>query len=320
LISAYHEATVFHPKERVIVNMNNSARARSEQGSMLSMTALTFGIIMFACVIAFAFYLLLSQQKRGQHETDKIAMDLAKVLNKDDRVGQINNVIARCRELVYVSRENVVRASEKGYNHLLPLANQLVEESRSSAVLVESERENQKGMSISDVKVMIENYNLKARPDSSFKLPWFESYDPAVYDVKLGYVDKVESNVENLQVIPELRDFDQTNGYIQKGSNLYKGNINARLPNPDSDLDFKLSSLPTTVEQTVAPPRLVNADVFRPAAVLFTDKEFRLGKKMDQLPSAAEVLSRMDVSITKTDRQSVQIGSVAQTSGALPAP
>jgi hypothetical protein len=59
---------------------------------MLSVTALIAGIGLFVCVVAFAGYMLLSQQKRGQTDADEVTLNVAKLMNGDDRVGQMNNV------------------------------------------------------------------------------------------------------------------------------------------------------------------------------------------------------------------------------------
>ena len=78
---------------------------RDKRGNMLSMTALIGGIILLTCIIAFCFYMLLAEQNRGQSKVDKSTLELAKAFNEGDRVGQLNNMEARNRELVFVSRQ-----------------------------------------------------------------------------------------------------------------------------------------------------------------------------------------------------------------------
>lgn len=286
---------------------------------MLTMTTLVVGLLLATCLVGFGFYLLLAQQKKGQHEADHLTLSLAEGLNKGDKIGQMNNVVARCRELVYVSRQNADAASAERNQILAPLANQLLDESRSSAQFVEAERKNQIAYITKTAREAVEKYNLNTHVDSTFTLPWFKTYDPHVQDVYLGYIDKVQSNVTNTEVIPELRDHDEQKKYFEKGSQLYRGNIDAKLPSPDSDLIFKLSSLPADVDKTVSPPRMTNPEVFVKLAPLFLDEKFTNQQQADQIPSAVEVIAKMDVSM-KTGDQKVRIGSTATTNGGQPIP
>ncbi|MBI2812565.1 MAG: hypothetical protein HYX67_17305 [Candidatus Melainabacteria bacterium] len=290
-----------------------------KKGSMLTMTTLVVGIVLVACMLGFGFYMLLAQQKKGQHQADNLTLALAGSLNKDDKIGQMNNVVARCRELVFVSRQNADAASAERNQILAPLANQLLDESRSSAQFVEAERKNQIEYITKKARESVEHYNLNTHVDSTFTLPWFKTYDPQVQDVYLGYIDKVQSNVINTEVIPELREHDEKEKYFEKGSQLYRGNIDAKLPSPDSDLIFKLSSLPADVDKTVSPPRMTNPEVFVRLAPLFLDEKFTNQRKADQIPSAVEVFAKMDVSM-KTGDQKVRIGSTATTNGGQPIP
>jgi hypothetical protein len=290
-----------------------------KRGSMLTMTALVIGIILAVCILGFGFYLLLAQQKKGQNQADNLTLTLAEQLNKDDKIGQMNNVVARCRELVYVSRQNSDAAASERSAILVPLANQLLDESRSSAQFVEAERKNQITYITKQAKQAVQDYNMHTHVDSTFTLPWFKTYDPQVKDVSLGYINNVQSNVINTEVIPELRDFDEQKKYFEKGSQLYRGNIDAKLPSPDSDLIFKLSSLPADVDNTVSPPRLTNPEVFVKMAPLFENHKFTNQTTPDQIPSAVHVIENMDVSMKAGD-QRVRLGSTATTNGGAPVP
>ena len=298
--------------------LRRNPRSR-ERGSMLTMTTLVVGILLLTCLVGFGFYLLLAQQKKGQNQADSLTLSLAESLNKDDKIGQMNNVVARCRELVFVSRQNADAASNERSSILVPLANQLLDESRSSAQFVEAERKNQISYITKKAREAVDKYNLHTHIDSTFTLPWFKTYDPQVQDVYLGYINKVQSNVTNTEVIPELRDYDVQQKYFEPGSQLYRGNINAKLPSPDSDLIFKLSSLPADVDKSISPPRLTNPEVFVKLSQLFENNKFTGQRNSDQLPSAVEVVEHMDVSMKSGD-QRVRLGSTATTNGGLPAP
>lgn len=291
---------------------------RRRRGNMLTMTALCTALIVLVCAVAFGFYLLLSQHHKGQGQTDKVAMDLGKALNEGDRVGQMNNLIARSRELVYVSRQAQNRVEQQQLFYWQALANRLTDEARSSAVLVENERQNQVDMSRKTIRKMAEKYNLNSKTGATLVLPWWESYDSQIYEVSCGYIRNVDCNVLNSDVFADLRDFDKHQNYFDERSNLYKGNINAKLPAPDNDLDFKLCSLPPPVDNVVAPARLVNQEVYKPTAIIMDNKEFK-AQKIEQIPSAVRLVTHMDVTV-QANKETVGIGSDAAASGAMPPP
>src|SRR5277367_1738715 len=116
---------------------------RQEQGSMLVLTMLLGCLLVFVCIVAFCFFLLLSENKKGRAQAELSAVSLAKILNETDRVGQLNHVIARSRELVFLSRSCEAQAAGAKLDNWEPLAHFLVDEARSGAVLVEGERKNQ---------------------------------------------------------------------------------------------------------------------------------------------------------------------------------
>ncbi|CAM6000414.1 unnamed protein product [Sphagnum balticum] len=262
--------------------------------------------------------MLLSQQKNGQSETDQYALTSASALNEGDRIGQMNNVIERCRELVYVSRVNNYKAQTPMNKLYQALSAQLLDEARENAKLVETERKNQIKLCVKNLQASIIASKKVAPTGKRLNLPWFESAYPQIEIMRLGYIKNVQSNVENLLVIPDLREFDVEKRYIQKGSNLYLGNINAKLPEPDEDLDFKLSALPADVNKTISPSRLTATDVFVPMATIFAEEK-PLEVKMDQLPGAIQLQEQMDVSNRQSNAE-LKLTSTATASGACPCP
>jgi hypothetical protein len=293
-------------------------RGIRRRGSMLSMVALVGGIVLFTCVIGFAGYMLLAQQKRGQTDTDEIAINAAKMLNGDDRIGQMNNVVERCRELVYVSRVNKNLAENLNTQLYAPLANQLLEESRANAALVEAERANQLNITTKAIQSYVQQHNLNQKTGSRLTLPWFQTNYPEVSDVYFGSIKGVQCNVENLQVIPSLRDYDLSQNYIQGGSNLYVGNINAKLPPPDSDLPFYLSSLPADVANSIAPVRLANPDVFDLSTVVIRSQQPTMERAI-HLPGALQLIEGMNVTGGE-NKATVRLSSTATADGGMPAP
>lgn len=294
-------------------------RMRKSTGNMISMTALIGGLIILACVVAFCFYMLLAEQRRGQTQVDEVAMSMAKNLNTGDRVGQINNTVARSRELVYVSRMALNTVQQKNYEHWAPLAAQLCDEARNGAAIVERERQNQVGIARKSLQQLAERHNAQSRTESLFNLPWWQTYDTQVTEIDCGYVNNIQSNVLNTEVYPDLRLFDEQKHYFQKGSNLYLGGINAKLPPPDSDLDFKIASLAAPVETSIAPARMINSETFKPFTVVFIDKQDKNGQ-CDQIPTAVRVVGEMGISAMNKERQQVQVSATAASNGALPPP
>ncbi len=282
------------------------------------MVALVGGILLLACIIGFAAYMLLAQQKRGQSDTDEVALNAAKLLNGDDRIGQMNNVVERCRELVYVSRVNKDKAEALNTQLYQPLARQLLEESRANAALVEAERLNQISLTTKNVQNYVNKHNQNTKTGSRLSLPWIQTQFPEIAEVDFGSIKGTQCNVQNLQVIPALRDFDLSQHYIQGGSNLYVGNINAKLPAPDTDLNFYLSSLPADVSGSVSPVRLANPEVFDLGAVIMRQQKQTMEKPV-HLPGAVQLVQTMNVS-GGNNSGTVRLSSTGTADGGMPPP
>jgi hypothetical protein len=298
--------------------MISRKQARSSQGSMLGMTAFIGGLLIFACICGFCYYMFFSEQQRAQGKADTETLEMVKLLNGDDRVGQINNTIARNRELVFVSRSSETQASEKRFANWAPLARYLCDEARSSSELVEAERVNQIALAKKAICYEADHFNINCKNNPIFQLPFWHSWDSEVFDITLGSSTRTESNVPNSDLYPELRDWDKQQKYFQEGSNLYRGNINAKLPAPDNDLDFKIASLPAPVDRTVAQARLINPESYTPAGVVFKDMK-HVDCKLDQIPTAIHAVQRIWFTAMENDQQ-IQIGSSALTGGAQQPP
>ncbi|HEY9778416.1 MAG TPA: hypothetical protein V6C81_31935 [Planktothrix sp.] len=289
---------------------------------MLSMTVLCVGLLLFACIIGFAFYMLLSEQQRAQTKTDELALDIAKTMNESDKIGELNNLEELNRELVYTSRlvSNATQARDLYF--CSPLAQQLLDEARSSSQDIEKARVDQIELTRKSIRYAVDNYNLHTRTGAVLMLPWWQSYDPQISAVSVGYIDGVASNVLHNDVWPDLNDWDKERNarqvYVQKKSNLYLGNINAKLPDQDNDVPFNFASLPAPVDTTIAPPRLANPEVFKPTGDIFADGKYP-STKILQIPSAVKVTAVMEVN-GASHRENVQVSSVAAANGAIPMP
>ncbi len=294
-------------------------RGHNEQGSMLSMTFLTVGILLFICLLAFGGYMIFSEHIKGQGEADKTVLDVARILNDKDRIGKVNNIVARNRELVFLSRQSAVQASNRDLEHWAPLANYLLDEARASQTLVENERKSQIELSKKSVRDFVEQFNMRTTGKPSLKLPGWQSAHGDIVSATLGTVKDIQSNVKNTNVFPDLREFDEHEKYFQKGSDLYLGGIDAKLPAPDNDLDFRFASLAAPVEKTVAPARMINPDVFVPFGDVYLDHK-AVNRPVAQLPDAVRIVRKSDMTIATGDKQSTQEASVAVSNGATPIP
>lgn len=292
---------------------------RSASGNMLTMTALIGGLLVFICVASFCFYMLVAENGRSQSDADRQAMQFADMLNAKDRVGKVNNIVARNRELVFLSRESANMASVKGMEAWAPLADNLCTEARASQTLVENERLTQINLCKSMLRSAFDLDRKKKGEKTEFILPDWQTGLGEIKGIAVGYVKNIQSNVVNTDVFPALREFDEHERYFQKGSDLYMGNINAKLPPPDNDLDFKFASVAAPVENTIAPSRLVNPEAFRPTGVVIEDGQY-IDRKIDQLPSAVQIVRLMPVTMATGDKQTVTETAAALCTGSGPMP
>ncbi|RTL44925.1 MAG: hypothetical protein EKK48_06645 [Candidatus Melainabacteria bacterium] len=311
------ENTVLQKSKRRTLKPLKRAQRR-QSGNMLTMTLLCVGLLLAVCMIGFAFYLLLSEQKRGQTEADKLALEISKSMNENDRIGQINNLVVRNRELVYASRLTANTTVNSNLSFCAPLAQQLLDEASSGSVEIDKERKTQITLQQKRIKDIVERYNMHTQNVATFSLPWWKTYGLQVFQVNGGSLRDVQSNVEHTEIYDDLNIEDRRAKYVQPGSNLYMGNINAKLPTPDNNLDFKITSLPAPVEKLIAPARLANPEIFH-FGNLFFDNGKAVVQSFDQIPTAVQVVGRMDVQM-REGNQRVQIGSTALTNGAQPIP
>ncbi len=288
---------------------------------MLTLVALVTVLILAVGLIGILFSTVLSQHSRSQYDVDSLSLSLAKAINSGDRVAQMNQLVARSRELVYTTRQNTIECDQQGLAHLAPLCDQLMNEAYSSQAIVEYERNNQIQIISKEIISAAQKYNLSRSTKNNSFMPWLQTFEPEILRVDLGRIDNVQSNVKSLTAIPELADYDRRSGFVDEKSNLYKANMNARLPSPDDDLTFKFSSLPALVENTCAPPRVANFEVFKSYGTAIADSR-NVMTKIDQIPQAVTVYTKMDVAFDPEalDRHSISVSSTGVTGGAVSSP
>jgi hypothetical protein len=286
---------------------------------MLTVVTLTMGMIVAIGMAGFTFNNLLFQRAHAECQADALAVQLAGDINQGDRVGQMNELESSSRELIYVSRQQIKRCSEdEEFDFLSPLCQQLVAEARGGHKLLEMERRNLARHIEKDIHRAALDHNRAAAGHKAFSIPWLQIAEPQIVRIDVGYVDNIESNVRSLASIDELADFDDRRGYIDHLTKLYKGNINASLPDIDSDLCFKLSSLPAYVEQTCSPARNINSEVFIPMTTAFNNG-YPVLAKLDQIPNAVQVTCSLGTTLHLRDKMEADLYLLSSgvTNGAI---
>lgn len=288
-------------------------RLRDSKGSMLCLTMVCISLIAFSVVIGYSFWGLLFINSRLHTAADEIALAGAKKLNDRDRIGQMNNMIQRCRHLVYLSRKDFEKTKTdvkdlEGYSEML------LNESKDSATDLEKERKNAMASAKTDAnKAMTDRFN-QIKTTFPMQLPWLIVGTPKLKLDGFGKVKNMESNVEEIDKIPELAKKDRDANYVKApkgGLALYEAESDKGKLQEDSNLEFKISSLPAPVKRTIAPART------------FLQKQFETGKTAGAdayFPSSAKVTLDLEVEsgIGPHCSSNMEASGVAITTGALP--
>lgn len=278
---------------------------RNKRGNMLVLSSVFITVNAVGLVVASSFGTLFFVHNRLQATADELALEGAKKLNEQDRIGQMNNMIARSRQLVYDADDSNTDV-QAHLNHLSEVSNILHEEAREGASLLSNERSKLLNISkLEAISAVVNRYN-DIKNGHGMILPWLQADVPVHPVIKFGYTDKTESNAAEMSGINELDNKDKLQGLITSdGSKLYKKNIDARLSDGnDTDLHFYMSSLPAPVEKSISPARVILAKNFKDTPAT-------------QLASTVQVELKMDVD-TKLGAEAhstMQCVGTAQTNG-----
>lgn len=261
------------------------------------MLFLCIGVLMVMLMvvgIAFSFYLVFFSHRHLQNWSEDLALECARQLNENDHGGKINNLVGHSRELVFTSRELYYKTNNDDFRALQGLAAQVLEQSRSGARLVADERNRYVDVSLQNLRKAVRN--AEARNQRGLSLTNFSACGAKVVDLKVGDLDQVVSNVEASSGVANLLFHDRQQNYIKTGkhADLYKANVNLKLPGEDSDLVFELASLPAPVNGTAAPMRLTRGQGFKHSMILRSAGEDKPGK-CKVIPSAVQVVMTMNV-------------------------
>jgi hypothetical protein len=271
---------------------------------MLWLTLLGAAVIVIVLVVGASFINLFFVQNQVQKFTDEATINGAIKLNDGNRIGEMNELVAHCRELVYTSRE-ITYSVPTTTPDLQMLSDQLLNEDRAAAADLERERSRMQAVCANEAKKAItESLDGQASFYRTL-LPWLKMETPGLVGVEFGNIKDVYSNASVNPLLEDLTAHDKGMKYYDQSSGLFFGNINAKLPGDDSDLVFKLSSLAPPVNGTVSPARLTSADVFE--------------EQKNQLQSAAKVTvgTQVQAGSLVNQKEALNVTSTATTNGAM---
>lgn len=230
---------------------------RNNRGNMLILGSVVLAIVGIGLLVGYSYGGLVFTHNRLQGSADECALAGARKLNDCDRIGQMNNMIARSRQLVFYSREQLDEATAH-YPHLATIANELLDDSIDTAKELEEQRKHLRNVALYESIVAMEKKYNELKNTYPMSLPWMKIGKPQLVKMRLGRLANIESPVEELKNIPELENWDKDNSNVKDspGLKLYRQGKNAKLPGAESSLDFKFSSLAPPVKKTVSPAHI----------------------------------------------------------------
>lgn len=270
------------------------SRLRQIRGSMTLL--LILGVILFTILTL----LLLQLQstfiayERLASRAECISLEEAQALNSANYTGQINEAIVDSRECVFEDRSALQKVSMQRPD-LLPLATQLLNESRGGASLLETNRQMLSTFVVESARQVLERETCALENSLTFS-PLFVSAPKAHVEVYLGSLTGLDSNVFARTENQALATFDSQQNLINKASSHYRGNCNLSLPSPDNDLQFRVSSLPDRVlKEPTKQARLVRNELFESMQKV----DLKRTQTLNQLPSASQVAVWFDGAANK---------------------
>ena len=284
-----------------------SQTARSSTGSMLVLSCMLGILIVIGLLVVYDLLSVYINRQLLTDRADRMALEAASKFNEGDRASRMNHLLVQSRELIFRSRQNLEStANNQPFNHLGPLAFQVLDESRRGAELLERERQRLVAVRLAEVKKCLNG-------DTGSAAGQFFMGNVSVDSIDVGTISGYSSGVSSLRSNQELRGDDLGQHYIDKSTGLYLGEIDARLPDKDADLPFKLCSLPGVAKQGA----LQRAAAFKTYAALLK-KGTDLPVRVEQMPAAV----RLQIHASYTGmliKQQYELSASAMATGAGPA-
>lgn len=266
-------------------------------------------------MLCFTFNGLLFQHSSAQDKVDSESLALSSLINYNDRIGQLNHLFARSRELVYASRERLAKCEQDELDFLRPLCSDLLDEARAGNLLLEQERKQQIQVICAEIQNSAKFSNSKAQSNNSIRFGALKTDMPQIWKIEVGQIKNVQSSMKCGQSLAKLASHDKSQNYFMPKSHLFRSGVNAKLPGPDADLDFKFTALPACVENTCMPARNANSDVFVYQGTIYDEGEVQ-AVALSEIPCALRVISRMNAELDGKQKLSMPLTSVGTTGGA----
>jgi hypothetical protein len=309
------------PQLKNTTNQNKNLTATRKRGSTLFLTLAVTMLVILVFTLGFTFYSFFTAQRQLEEKLQLVAMLAAQQINANDRFGQINNMTAAARQLLFNSRSEC-NAAASIHPEILPLANALAEEAAAGGELVLEERTASLKGIVADVRSSVGKAKAGSfAKDYSVELPWLHRGDVTLDACVLGSSSSMDSNVAAPLGDELLASEDKK--YIDSKAKLYTGNVKLPLPEPDKKLDFRVSSLDAPVQGTIAPLRLIANNDFRQLFNLDvgSDKPVSINPG-DYIPADLQLRAHQRVQIKFPIQAEEAIGATvtAVTNGASPMP
>jgi hypothetical protein len=254
-------------------------RRPTKQGSTLILSCLVAFVLALGIIFLIDMSSVYISYQTLCDSTDRAALSAAAALNEGDRAGRINHLIAQSRDLIMRNRQAVALTGAPPFDRLRPLCAQLLEQARSGAILLEQERTALVSARLAEIKERLKNKHSPSAEKGG-------QPGPEVLEIDIGTVQGLTSGVPSALVEGTLKDFDLKEHYIDKRTGLYLGEINAKMPDEDGDLKFKLCTLPSLAKESA----LQKGVEFKQYAVLVKDGQSRVDI-CDQMPASVVVKS-----------------------------
>jgi hypothetical protein len=294
---------------------------RSQSGNMLILSSVFMALVAILVLLASSFGALWFEHSRLQQSANEIALAGARKLNENDRLGQMNNMVARCRQLYYSSADDLSQV-DASYEHLHHLAEQLANEARDSAYLIDSEQQALATLARNEAQTAMNAKYDEIKVSYPMSLPWLRVDAPTMPISRNGKLRDVESNVFEMRGFSELVTHDNSQSYLRSypdGIKLYKEHTNARLPGGASHLNFRISSLAAPVTDVAGVSLVSNRTTIAPARAVLASKFRTIDSS--EFPSACQVTLKLKVTTglgAAGSSYEEAVGTATATGGGLP--
>lgn len=243
----------------------NTLRHRNSSGSILVLVGVSMTLLAIGVLAAASFAGVFFAHNRLQTASDEIALTGARKLNEFNRLGQMNELIARSRQLVYsTSKQNEAIKSERNDPLLEKFAQQLNTEVLDSAASLEKERHDLSALAQLEARQEMQAKFRQLKDSYQMRLPWISVEAPSIVSMNTGKIEGLESNAMEIAGITELSEQDKKSNYVIKGKqiSLYRAESDASLPIPNTP-HFRFSPLPAAVANNLAPARTALPEAFK---------------------------------------------------------